>query len=342
LPRRRWKSPEASLIQAGGWLGPNEVIVPRADCLYRRLHFPGIPQSQRSAALGLAAARLAPEPGALHVARWQGEVAHVWILPAADAAGWDENESMVVETAILPLPTEQDGERLIRLQRGFEGQIWRAGVLAASRWWDSPPTAATWQVFLRAGSVAIDSAARAPSPLELSLQPEPWGQSEARLAWTPAQLERLFWRVVVASVAFLFGWQMLAWAVWSFSTVSQDLALASVRSASAPLIAARERAETARDRMIALTALKAGPVDYVLMADARRLLPEETRVTTWFRDDSRLRLEVQAPAGDPRVFVQAFREHPLLSSVVANPLDGGLMQLDVDLEAAPVEPGLAP
>ena len=55
----------------------------------------------------------------------------------------------------------------------------------------------------------------------------------------------------------------------------------------------------------------------------------------WFRDGGSLRLELQSAESDPRVFVQAFRGHPLLANVTINPLDAGRLQLDVDLDAAP-------
>lgn len=331
-PRQTWLSAEATLVQAGGWLGPNEVLVPRADCFYRRLSFPGMAAAQRSAALALAAKRAAPEPGAIHAVRWQGDVAHLWLLPASASAHWDDQARLVPESAMLATPAEPDCERLLQVQRGFEGQIWRDGVLAASRWWPEMPTPDAWRQFLRAGSVAVSDPIPLPSPQTLPLQPQPWGQSGTALAWTPAQLEQAFWKVIVALVTFVLGWQLLAMAVWSVSRAWQESALSDVRNASAPLIAARERAESARNRLEDFIALTATPVDYVLMADARRLLPPDARVRTWFRDAGRLRLEVASPVGDPRVFVQAFREHPVLSNVVANPLDGGVMQLDIDLE----------
>lgn len=105
-----------------------------------------------------------------------------------------------------------------------------------------------------------------------------------------------------------------------------------LRASAAPLIAARERAEVARTRIDAYASLAATPVDYLLLAELRVLLPADVRVSAWSRDAGQLRVEVEGGGSDPRTFVQSLAGHPVFSSVVANPVTNGRMQLDVALD----------
>jgi hypothetical protein len=308
--------------------------VPRADCLHRRFVFGGVPAAQREPALALAAERAAPTPGGRHAVRWQGDAAQLWLLPAEHCASLGSDEVLVAESSLLPPPDGRDAERLVAVQRGVEGQVWRNGELRASRWWPSAPDADAWARFLRASGLPVPAVATLPVIETLPLLSEPWGQPGGRLAWAPAQLEAAFWTSLVALAAVVIGWQLAASVVWTTAAAWQSHRVEQLRESAAPQIEARERAELARARIDAFRALTATPVDLLLLADLRRTLPPETRLTAWFRDATQLRIEVEGGGTDPRTFVQALAEHPVLSTVVANPLANGRMQLDVELEAA--------
>lgn len=335
-PHRRWLDAEAGPPQVGGWFGPRQCIVPRADCLHRRLAFGGVPADQREPALALAAERAAPMPGSRHAVRWQGDAAQLWLLPAEQSASLGIDEVLVAESSLLPPPDRSDVERLVAVQRGVEGQVWRDGELRASRWWPASPDAEAWARFLRASGVSVAPAPTVPTVETLALLSEPWGRPGGRLAWAPAQLEAAFWTALVAVAAAVIGWQLAAGVVWTTAAAWQSHRVEQLRESAAPQIAARERAESARGRIDAYRALTATPIDLLLLADLRRALPEEARLTAWFRDAAQLRVEVEGGGTDPRIFVQALAEHPVLSTVVANPLANGRMQLDVQLDAADV------
>jgi hypothetical protein len=147
-------------------------------------------------------------------------------------------------------------------------------------------------------------------------------------------LEAAFWALLVALSAAVIGWHVAAGVVWTAASGWQAHRVERLRETAAPLIAARERAESARNSIAAYAALTETPVDLLLLADVRRLLPPEARLSAWFRDATQLRLEVEGGGTDPRTFVQAFASHPVLSTVVANPLANGRMQLDVQLDPA--------
>lgn len=317
-------------MQRGGVLGPRQAIVPRAACTYHRLPLPGVNRN-RAAALALAVQRVSPQSTALHASVWQGDVAHVWVLDECASADVGVAEALVAESSLIAPLTGADGARLVGLARGAEGQVWRGGELVASRWWPAAPDGPAWGRFLRAASLPVDY--RVPAIEPAVLQREPWGTPAGALPWAPAQLEAGFWRVVALCVGFGVGTPLLAGLLWQAATFQMARDLDAVRAASAPLIEARERAERYRGRAEALLVLTSGPRDYLLLADLRERLPDGDRLTGWLRDGDRLRAEVIAASRDPRVYVQAFAGHQALASVVANPADGGRMQLEFELLA---------
>lgn len=340
-PTRRWIGAEGEAIQPGGWLGPVEVVVPRAASEHRRLVFSQLPADQRAPALRLAASRALPSDGGRWVARWQDDVAQVWLVDPALLRDVDPVATLVPESSLRPSPAAADAVRLLAMREGVEGQVWRGGRLLASRWWPSAPDAATWGRFLRAASLPANDAV--PPPIEsLPLAEAPWGRAEERLRWSATQLERAFWRSLGIVIGLVLGWQLVATTAWSIAGRWQDAELERVRRESMPLIEAREDAEAAHARLAAYVDLTKTPVDHTLLADLKRGLPEDARLLSWYRDAGRLRVEVQSATGDPRVFVQAFREHPLLAGIVANPSEAGRMLLEVDLDASPPAEGTAP
>ncbi|HAI58558.1 MAG TPA: hypothetical protein DCM32_01590 [Xanthomonadaceae bacterium] len=308
------------------------MVVPRAACQHRRFVFPQLPAEQRGAALRLAAERAAPALGARWMARWQGEVAQVWLVEPDALEGVDEAATLVPESALRAAPAAADAARLVAQRQGVEGQAWRDGQLLASRWWPEPPGAEAWARFLRGAALPATSDAP-PAVQALPLESSPWGRPGGGLRWSSAQLERAFWRSLGVLAGLVLGWQLVASVAWSVAVRWQQAELEQVRAESMPLIDAREQAETARERMAAYVALTRTPVDHALVGDVRRALPDDARLLMWYRDAGRLRVELQSSSTDPRIFVQAFREHPLLSGVVANPSDEGRMVLEVDLDA---------
>lgn len=327
-PRRRWIDGTPGPA-AGGFLGPRQVILPRAASMYRRFDFSMVPPAQRRAALDVAVRQDASGAPVRPACRWQGAVAHAWIPTAAlpdPAARW------VAESSLLA-PPPGDAHRLVALRDGVEGQVWRGGVLAASRWWSAPPDAAAWALFLRGAGVAVPTA---PPPVEPgALSAAPWGDAHERVAWSDAQLEAAATRAGVFLLALLAGWLLATVVTWTVALTLQSRQLDAIRTESTPLISARERAEAAQQRVAALAALAGGPSDLALLRDVHARLPDGARLVGWTRDGQRLRIDLAGAGSDPRPIVQAFADHAQLGGVVANPVDAARMQLDVDLPTAP-------
>lgn len=331
MPHRRWLAPEVGPLQTGGLFGPREAVVPRAACTHFRLALPALAAGERAAALELAVRRVAPMPEPRYAALWQGGAAQVWVLDERTAAEAAETERLLAESALLPPPAEPEGARLLAVAGGVEGQVWREGGLIASRFWPQTPDADAWARFLRAAGLPL---AEVPPLQTLARQAEPWGQPARRGRWAAAQLEAAFWRGSAVLLGLLLGWPLLAGSLWAGAAALQEHRLNELRAASAPLIAAREQAERAQARLDALARLGAGPLDAVLLADLRERLPAEDRLLGWLRDGERLRIDLQASSSDPRHYVQALAGHPQLAAVVANPGEGGRMQLEIELPAS--------
>lgn len=322
-PTRRLADDGRSLVRAGGTLGGLQWVVPRAECQYRNIRLPDLPPRKREAAARIAAMRFDPQPGALHHVAWTGDVAHVWTWaePPAEAAG---GETSWIPETLLRAPPGSDGLRLLRQVSGVEGQCWRNGMLHASQWWPDVPSEAAWQRFARASGVGSGG----PAPQAETIQwGEPWGDNGRSWQGSPVVFERWAWIAVAAGVLLVLGWQLSATFAWTDARGDLDDRMEALRAEATPLLVAREAAERARASIVALRELRSGVDDYRLMAEVVGPLPADTRLVEWRREGANLAAIVRSAESDPRLFVTAYANHPLLSGVVATPLDDGGMGL---------------
>lgn len=332
-PTRRLTGPEPANVVAGGPLGELQWVVPRADCEYHRHDFSALPARQRAAAAAIAARRHAGGAARHHVA-WKGAIAHVWTWRATDAtlaadAAW-------LPESLLRRAPANDGLRLLRQVRGFEGQCWREGDLQASQWWADPPSAGTWQRFARAGGLGpADSALPEPESLPWS---EPWADSKRGIPASPAMLERIAWRAVACSLLLALGWQAAAAFQLHAARSALDARMDALRTKATPLLAAREQAERAQDGLLALRQLQQGQDDYRLVSRVIRPLPADARLVEWQREGDKLQVAVRSGDADPRHFVSAYDGDRQLSNVVATPGEAGITMLAFDLAPRTAQP----
>lgn len=153
---------------------PSIFLLPRSRCAFNRYRLKATGRDGVQAAV-MAAARASrfAEPIILPVrATAQSAEISVWSWDrsaGAPLSGWPLRR-VLPETLARQMPSEAVGEavRLVRGLDGYEGEIWRAGELVASRWWFDTPSQADWTEFLRAG--------RADNPLAgvPVARPVPW------------------------------------------------------------------------------------------------------------------------------------------------------------------------
>ncbi|GHE41166.1 hypothetical protein ACFOED_08695 [Vulcaniibacterium thermophilum] len=328
-PTRRLIGPEPKVVARGGLLGASEWVVPRAQCLYRRLDLAALPPRQRAGAARIAARQHEPVEGAPARIAWTGGIAHLWFWTTPDPAVARSEEAWTPESLVREPPLV-DGVRLLRLVEGVEGQYWREGVLQASQYWPQRPSEEQWRRFVRACGLGPDHARTVPEPIEAAWA-APW--AESRRAWpgSPARLERWAWIGALWILAVVLGWQVAALARWQDAQRDLQARLETMRARSTPLLAARERAETARDELLRLRELQRGVSDYRLMADIVAALPKGSLLTGWVREGGKLQVTVKSAETDPRAFVAAFEKNKVLADVSATSLPTGAMQLEFTL-----------
>ena len=323
-------------IQSGGPLGGREWVVPRAECQYRCIDLGAIPPRQRAAAARLAVARHAPSLSATASLAWLGPVVHLWIWASPLAAVMRGEERWICET-LLSAPPLDDGLRLLAQSSGVEGQVWRSGQLASSQWWPQVPGQDGWHRFLRSAGLDPDVAPVPPEPVRLAWSVSPWAKTQRGVLSSTAAMERTAWLGVFMVLAMALGWQLAGLVRWSVASTAIGKELEATRAAAAPLLAAREQAEQFQADTNELLELQSGISDYQLMADVIRSLPAGARLNGWRREAGKLQVLVQSAESDPRKFVSAFAQIPLLADVSATPQADGRMRMEFILPAEPPE-----
>ncbi len=333
-PSRRLVRDEGAVPTPGGLLGGHEWVVPRGECQYRQHDCSQLPARRRRAAARLAIPRFEPSPGArVHIA-WQQGIAHYWIWMPGDAGADGTDLRRWLPESRLAQPLES-GARLLRMSQGVEGQIWHEGRLEASQWWPSPPDLQAWQRFLRAGGLGLAEVAAVPEPQGWSWMDTPWGDAEGRLSIDADMAERLAWWSIALVLVFALGWQLTSLLRWQAAVGSGVVRLEEARKKAEPLVAARERAESAASRIEDLLSLQQqASSDYQLVLEVSSMLPEGTQLASWNREPGKLRLAVSSPEVDPRKFILPFIDSARLSDVTATPTGKGGILLEFELAGA--------
>ena len=332
-PTRRLVNDAEGRVAPGGLLGGSRWVVPRGDCQYRREDLRALPVRKRLQAARLAAIRHRPAPTALTCVAWTDGIAHFWFWDAPPELRADVEGRWLPETLLLK-PPMTDGVRLVELVRGVEGQFWRGGVLAGSQWWDDVPGEEAWLRFARAAGLDPVGVAAQPEPVHLAWSAQPWGEVSLAQRLAGVFDEKLAWLLLFSALAAGLGWQLASLYRWQDAGTQLAVRVERVRTEVNPLLAARERAETAQAELARLQALRPLADDYRLMAGVARHLPAGGVLLSWQREAGKLQVRLRSEQTDPRAFVAAFEGEPELSGVAVTPINGGVMQLVFELPVA--------
>lgn len=174
---RQYLRPQKVLIHADGREVPTEPLVAwrpkiylisRAACRFSRIRVP----NRNRAGLAAAAMQAAHRQDYTNVRTRIDDVGD-----GGEVGAWTWNGDFTLKSGApvsslratpetLARRGMSDGARLVRCIDGFEGEIWRDGVLFASRWWREPPSERDWLLFLRAGKASVDDQTSRPVPLQ--------------------------------------------------------------------------------------------------------------------------------------------------------------------------------
>lgn len=273
---------------------------------------------------------------------WRGSRALVWIWDAARSQALMA-EAGVKTTRVLPEsvlhPPLVEGLRSVRCLDGVEGQHWREGVLWDSHWWPEAPELLCWQRFQRScGGVA----GALPKIEEPEWLPAPWGRRQQALM-LDSGYQRAGLLAVLAVLGFLVFWQIGV--LWKWQRANQELQvrLAASRDAAEPVLKLREQALADREVAERLARLNAYPGQLELMmriGDALAGVKPNPRFLEWRYNPGTLEVVVEDAGAEPRQYVTALQNLPLVADVTAQPeRESGRWRLQVTLRA--VAPTLA-
>jgi hypothetical protein len=255
-----------------------------------------------------------------------------WAWPA-DAVRRLLADHRMTGRRVLPVtavqPAGADGPRLVAVEGGFDGQMWRDGVLRASRFWEAPPTVADWRALRReAGLPASAEPASWPTPIRLPFR-RPWVAAGARPMVTRHRPLAIAAAVSIALIAFTSGEALRADAD---RRAALD-ARAEGEAASGAALAARRAEADARERaaMLAPYLTTSSPLDP--MADLLRALPPDGwRLVEWQAGPTEVRATFATTAEiDPLALVAALERLPWVrrAQVDGGPVRGGERPLRV-------------
>lgn len=328
-PRFLDTSTAALPLRAGSrWLRV-EWIVSRALCRYRLLDFTGVPRSKRAAALRLQLSQFAPfvEPG--YAVAWEGAAAQVWcwdasrVRDAARTADVAVARLRFVPESVCYAPLD-DGARLLKVNDGFEGQVWKERTLTRSRFWTTLPADHEWIAFERDAGLSPDRQAARPSVVDQPLLPQAYtkvgegleGDSTLALA-EPAMLF-----VLVAALGIGSAWYLTRY--WKLASRSDELVaqLGALGQSAAPVLAAREHAIDNEVFANRLAHIPTYPDQLSLMAEfATAFAADRVVLRDWNFNLGKLRVVVAFPNALPPTsnVVSAVQEQAAFANVRVAP-----------------------
>ncbi len=307
----------------------SEWLLGRGLCAYTVFQCPPMPVGKRRAWLDMAVRRWAPFAQVRYHAEWQGPRAMVWAwsvesmrAPASPSdvlsdglsdAGAEPPPRRAIPESLLVGAVVERGAQLLALEEGFEGRVWRDGVLAASNWWPEPPDLPDWNSFLRGAGQA---AAEGPPEIERpGFSERSWAGALAGADWG-----ELGQRYRVAALATAVGLAALLAVLPMAEIVKLHFAIAQTRARIVAqdetlqtMLSAREQAERDAAEVERLLALKPPVGQVELLATVVDLLPPGTRLLEWrMVNPSTLETSIGQANPDPRALVEAWQGSGLL------------------------------
>lgn len=292
-------------------------VLARALCRFRYIPFGELPMRERAGHLEVQLAAWAPfaAPAFAIAMREEGAAVFAWDQAAfaqrCEAAGIGAGHVRVLPETLLHPPLDE-GVALRRCIEGWEGQVWRGGMLRTSRWWAQAPDAESWLNFQRGAGL---------SPVELPPLPadeeaaepawsgQPWAEAKSLAALKGEKGFKLMAALAAALLLFALPTAWLANELWHAGERVAALAAQKrqLEEAARPVLQAREESLQILANLEGLTKR----VDHVgavaLLAHLSRRLPRDgsvVRELEW--SGSKLRLALAAPAGTSRIaYVQA-------------------------------------
>jgi len=283
-----------------------------------------LPDSKRKLALGLLVRKWSPFPTSQFAVQWSGHRACVYawdgaaVAAAIAATGYPAARCSVWPETFFR-PPMADGFRLSAMFDGVEGQVWKSGFIAATRWWPTVPASRDWATFLRASGVDLTQVSLAAPPhVQSQLLPQPWTMIAATATdlWSLVQNERAT-AIAAMVVAVPFLYYLTQSAFLLAATLKVENSISNLTAANQSIRNDRNAAFTNLESIESYLSLDPWPSQFETLNIVNALLREsKVSIAEWSFDAGKLELLVQAdrPLEAP-FFIEMFERTDLFSNV---------------------------
>lgn len=298
-------------------------MLARGLCVYTTLDGGAVPARKRRGFADMAVARWAPFASPQSHVEWMGDRAMVWAWSREQILSTNPDaEPVAAPRRVLPESLyrgqpQLEGEELLAMDAGCEGRVWRAGVLAATRWWPQAPTLADWNEFRR--GAGLQPAPQVPEALQYPLAERPWSAPQLRgIGEVVGQQRRLLLVLATGLATASVGALLVACIALKVSIWQVDRDIQTREQALEKIIAARERALAARDAIDKSLALRPPAGQVQLLASVNGVMRGQWQLVSWNMPDAdNLRLTATMPTADPSAIVTAWERSGQFTDVTA-------------------------
>ncbi len=320
LPRRFLHS-RTSVAQLDRTFGARHWVLARSMCLQRTFNLAGIPANERENAMDIEIRQWSPFKQTGRCIVWEEAAAQVWIwdedVRRASAKNAGVNSSLSYPETLLCPRMDDTTVRIMSCTEGYEGQIWRNGILLATRWWEGVPSYGEWSRFLMAHDLPPSEI---PQVQTAQMLRQPWGFVRNLQSFLSLQYEHRWVLGLTALLVFLLSWQVAS-AVQSWSSVRDLKEQTSMLSAEIePLTKARSQALEHKESAEHIARLCPFPTQLQLMAAAVGVF-ENRQVTLaeWHYSRGSLKFALDGKEPDPTYYISAYEKIPFFKDVTAEP-----------------------
>ncbi|MBV8890003.1 MAG: hypothetical protein JO305_10080 [Alphaproteobacteria bacterium] len=324
------------MSRPAGWRHRRYWVVGRSLCAFRIFRFPSADRSGLRSFAALKAREWAPYAEVGFHAHLTGDAATIWAWDGARAR--DAMLSTAVRPARLAVVPEtamqrpgQDGTRLIACVEGFDGQVWSAGELSASRWWPHLPSRDQWRDFCRGGGISGLSNGGPPSAEPALWRTRPWTNSGEGFG-----IERRGREALAAGVALMlagYGYVGGSFARDELALQQTTQRLRQVEQQAAPAIADRAQALANLQYLADFEKLNPYPSQLAVLAQVAEKLPSNgAQIIAWSYQEGELQFTVQSkPPPDILFYVKTYSDVPGFTQVTADRADAGGLRIKLRL-----------
>ena len=271
----------------------------------------------------MAVARWAPFANPQSHVEWMGDRAMVWAWSRDRILdGGADAEPLLAPRRVLPESLyrgqpQREGEELVAMDAGYEGRVWRGGILAATRWWPLPPMLADWNEFRR--GAGLQPSQQVPEPLPYPLAERPWSAPQLRgFGEVVGQQRRLLLLIVTGLVAAAIGTLLVAAIALKVSIWQVDRDIQAREQALEKIIVARDRALAGQVSITKTLALRPPAGQVQLLYTVARIMRGPWQLEEWKMPDAdTLQLTVIMSTADPSAIVTAWEASGQFTDVTA-------------------------